>query len=78
MLQRRMKFDDVSPVHNLIQDRDWWFIRRRAHLVVDVFTVAATHGGFYLGFAQPFNQSLHARESQRLDQIVGWCFMSVG
>src|SRR2546422_430899 len=48
VLQRRVKFDDVSAVHNLIQDRDRWFISRRANLFVGVFTVAPTHGGFCL------------------------------
>ena len=28
-------------------------------------------------FAQSFNQSFHASRTQRLDQLVGWCFVSV-
>ena len=79
MLDRRLEFDHIGAGNHLIKDRDGrlpdcWPISSPCLSTSRRLTVAASGAGF----AQAFDQSVHARQTQGLDQLVGRRFVGVG
>jgi hypothetical protein len=74
MLDRGVKFHHVSAGNYFIKDRYWRFLPSFPH----TFRLTTAHGCFHSSFAQAFNQSFHASQTQSFDQLVSWRFMGVG
>ena len=74
VIDRGMQFDHVRTGHDFIQDRKrGWDLRIRRGLTL----LLLSQSNFHLNFTQALDQRLYTSSTQRLDQLVGRCFVSV-